>query len=338
MRIRYKNIKIGFTLAEVLITLLVLGTLALVVLPALSSSIQDIILKERNKNVLFKLSQATDKMKALELLDTKYASTSEFVDELSKHLKIAKRCDNNHLGECFANDGFTTAQKQYFSFQNLKTTTDLGISAWGAQTEAIMLVDGASILLAYNVANCDPEKQFENIIYDSNQASSTLSCLSLVYDINGKSGPNIVPKDIRSVNNSIGEYKLGNMFIGTPVARSTFCPTCGSSAMAPVYYAGALAYCTAQGKHLATTDETLSIKTNLYGDTWASKYTTGSGIWYGITAQDKNLVDYLGDKTPFWRSGTTMLWFSNNSMRDFGTAGDIPGAQTNTKVVCISNN
>ena len=86
----------AFTLAEILITLGVIGVVAAVTLPTLVTNIQEKVRKEQVRTVKYKLTKATEKMNSLGKIGH-YDSTKAFVNELKKHLTIAKVCDSNHL-------------------------------------------------------------------------------------------------------------------------------------------------------------------------------------------------------------------------------------------------
>lgn len=81
--------KVAFTLAEVLITLGIIGVVAALTLPLLITNVQSKIRTARIENIEQKLNQATDEMNALEGV-APYTSTTEFVNVLQKHLKLAK--------------------------------------------------------------------------------------------------------------------------------------------------------------------------------------------------------------------------------------------------------
>ena len=76
----------AFTLAEVLITLVVIGVIAAAVIPILQQNINERVNSSRQANIAFKVTQAMDKMKALGLLEKDYGTTEAFVNELQKHL------------------------------------------------------------------------------------------------------------------------------------------------------------------------------------------------------------------------------------------------------------
>lgn len=331
MKVLFESLKVkkmhnkGFTLAEILISLMIIGILAMLTVPNVVENIQTTIFRERNKNVLYKLSQATDKMEVLGLLETKYASTSDFLDELQNHLAIVKRCKSNELANCFAKDNFTNAN-QSMNFSDLKTSADVGNSPWASDNEAIVLKDGTSILIGYNAANCEPQKQFSQISYASNLNSNTLNCLSLVYDLNGKGGPNQTSKDIRSLNNAVGNFKLGNIFLSTPFipdpvpvsdcnseflakygiercCSSTSCQTKGD------YYAGAVKACQDRGRRLIIASDVRLLGNYLYDlNITFDPLTSG---WYNVTLLDKDLKDYFGITNK-----QLLLWTSYDYSKD----------------------
>ena len=65
----------AFTLAEVLITLVVIGVIAATVIPILQQNINERVNSSRQANIAFKVTQAMDKMKALGLLEKDYGTT-----------------------------------------------------------------------------------------------------------------------------------------------------------------------------------------------------------------------------------------------------------------------
>ncbi|MBO6087645.1 prepilin-type N-terminal cleavage/methylation domain-containing protein [bacterium] len=91
----------AFTLAEVLITLGVIGVVAAITMPTVIANINERVNSERHANIAMKVTQAMEQMRAHGLLNNTYPSTESFVDELQKYLKIAKRCDSEHIAECW---------------------------------------------------------------------------------------------------------------------------------------------------------------------------------------------------------------------------------------------
>ncbi|MFI3301367.1 MAG: type II secretion system protein, partial [Candidatus Gastranaerophilales bacterium] len=90
----------AFTLAEVLITLGIIGVVAAMTMPNLMNNLQSEALSK--KKLLFdsRLEEAMNQMRFHEKL-TGYSTTEDFVDELSKYLKINERCDVDEIENCF---------------------------------------------------------------------------------------------------------------------------------------------------------------------------------------------------------------------------------------------
>ena len=78
--------KHAFTLAEVLITLGIIGVVAAVALPALITNINDRAKSERQANIAQKITQAMEQMRAHGEL-VQYSSTDEFVNAVKSNAK-----------------------------------------------------------------------------------------------------------------------------------------------------------------------------------------------------------------------------------------------------------
>ena len=81
--------KVAFTLAEVLITLGIIGIVAALTLPAFISNVQGRIQAKRVENINQKLSKVTDKM-AVQSGLIGYPDTMAFVQEMKKELLTPK--------------------------------------------------------------------------------------------------------------------------------------------------------------------------------------------------------------------------------------------------------
>ncbi|MBR1425611.1 type II secretion system protein, partial [bacterium] len=87
--------KAAFTLAEVLITLAIIGVVAALTLPTLIAKVNEKVDQNQIKVTRAKLFQG---IKMLDLhggVNNTYSSTAEFVEELSKYMKITKICDGS---------------------------------------------------------------------------------------------------------------------------------------------------------------------------------------------------------------------------------------------------
>ena len=126
-RVRERGRKFAFTLSEVLITLGIIGVVAALTMPALLTNVNEHVNSHRQANIVYKITQATDKMKALGLLNGSYTTTDQFVDELQKHLKITKRCDANHIADCWPTDKVTLSDGKTYDVNNAVTGAELKV-------------------------------------------------------------------------------------------------------------------------------------------------------------------------------------------------------------------
>ena len=207
---RKNSRKAAFTLAEVLITLGIIGVVAALTMPALITNIQDRIQAKRIENINQKLSKVTDKM-AVQSGLTGYGTTMAFVQEMSKHMKIAKICDNEHLAECWPTQEVTLNDEgKTWEIAKTKNAKTLKISNkpedW-ADTVGIVTGDGTGMILSYN-KKCEFNVDDVGLKYDSSTGkSNSLGCLSGVFDWNGSSKPNKLGKDVTMLGLASG---LGN--------------------------------------------------------------------------------------------------------------------------------
>ena len=197
--------KRGFTLAEVLITLAVIGVVSAITMPMLIQNVQNKIKEKRIENIYQKLSKATDKM-AVQSGLTGYGSTMDFVQELSKHMKLAKICDNDNISSCWPvsevniGDSKTWKIAKTISAQNLKIPNK---DSW-ADTVGIITADGTSMILSYK-KDCDFNIDTQGLIFDKDSSTSnSLSCLSGVYDWNGGQNPNKLGNDVLTIGSAGG--------------------------------------------------------------------------------------------------------------------------------------
>ena len=198
----------AFTLAEVLITLGIIGIVAAMTLPTLNQAINNKVRAEQVRTVKYKFTKATEKMNSLGLIGP-YASTDAFVDELQKHLKIIKRCDSSHLRECWPYDEINTTNGAIAvsSLTNgsslmMRTTDDKDFSS---PNVGIVTADGVPMILNYN-KKCnalDPVKQYQWSTSDGKPVSNaTAGCVAAIFEINGGAKPNKYKDDVIAFNSN----------------------------------------------------------------------------------------------------------------------------------------
>ena len=227
---------VAFTLAEVLITLGIIGVVAAMTLPTLNQAINNKVRAEQVRTVKYKFTKATEKMNSLGLIGP-YASTDAFVDELQKHLKIMKRCDASHLRECWPYDEINTTNGAIAvsSLTNgsslmMRTTDDKDFSS---PSVGIVTADGVSMILNYNkkCSALDPVVQYGWSTSDGKpETNATAGCVAAIFEINGAAKPNKYKEDVFAFNSNglNGECAVtlgtngkcwGAIFIPTPIKK-----------------------------------------------------------------------------------------------------------------------
>ena len=205
----------GFTLAEVLITLGIIGVVAAMTIPTLVADYQKRTYDTAATTFERKLGEALKVMNSQQTL-AGFNSTEDFVDELSKHFKITKTCSNDKLMDCFEEEvswGSNNGTPETVDMTKVKKVKHFGQKDW-QQTDivGVQFASGVSALIAYNKdAKQDPySNQIVNVSGSSNGRSGYVSlgtdALAILYDTNGLKSPNQSAKDLRSLNVT----KLGN--------------------------------------------------------------------------------------------------------------------------------
>ena len=96
----HQHNKFAFTLAEVLISLGIIGIVAALTIPALVMQNQQRAWDTAANLFEKRLESALQTMNT-QLILSGYKTTEDFVNELSKHLNITKICTNDDLKSCF---------------------------------------------------------------------------------------------------------------------------------------------------------------------------------------------------------------------------------------------
>ena len=240
-RIRSHNAKKpAFTLAEVLITLVIIGVVAAITVPILHNDTAD-----KKWNVARQKAQATIG-EAFRLMTVngeidRTKTTEQFVEKvLSKYLKLERTCSRDKYSDC----GFPSSIKQAdgkamvasspdnWSWNALSPTKKVTTSNpaedstnWGGlgdytdttydTASFFRTLDGFSVAFLYNpncAANEKDNYRYTNLVPATTgkryyaQQSMDVVCMMGVYDMNGKAGPNQVGKDIGFVGSFYNGY------------------------------------------------------------------------------------------------------------------------------------
>ena len=259
--------KCAFTLAEVLITLGIIGIVAALTLPAFISNVQGRIQAKRVENINQKLSKVTDKM-AVQSGLIGYPDTMAFVQEMKKHMSIAKVCDNSHLADCWGTTEVDVGKDKPWEISKTKTAKNLKIGEpdnW-ADTVGIVTADGTPMILSYD-KECNFDVNNTGLQFDkSSGKSNSLACISGVFDWNGGAKPNKLGDDVLMLGVASG---LGN---SCAIEIGSLCFTAPVIAP-PLTFAECEAQKSALGiKECCTTDDCSN------GDYWAGAVKQCGGV------------------------------------------------------------
>ena len=210
--------RIAFTMAEILLSLTIIGVVAAITLPSLTGNINERTWNTQRKALYARFSQAIALMPALNgygtLRETTDSAGSTSIEDtaaetfvtngLSKVLKINNICDSEHIEDCGIPSKYTkmwggTAdmpaklselRAELISVSYSDTTGTGSHSMLDTKAAAFETANGESILAFYN-PNC-----IANMAENSNYFLAPKFCANFVYDLNGNKGPNTVGKDI----------------------------------------------------------------------------------------------------------------------------------------------
>ena len=209
---RFHNWQVGlrsaFTMAEILLSLTIIGLVAAITLPALTGNINERTWNTQRKALYARMSQAIPLMGSV----NGFKDAETFITAgLSSVLKINNICDNSHLSDC----GITSKKITRLNSTTMDVPTTMAelnplminvdysgeygefSSSFITDSEAAAFEtqNGESILLFYNptcVSSLN-ETGYHQGQYFSMQPKF---CVNMIYDLNGAKGPNTVNKDI----------------------------------------------------------------------------------------------------------------------------------------------
>ncbi len=274
----------AFTLAEVLITLGVIGIVAAITLPVLNQAINKKVRAEQIRTVKYKFTKATEKMASLGLIGP-YDSTAAFVAELQKHLKVAKVCPSSKLRECWPYDTITLLDGKEYEVEKLQTGKQFQMknsdtADYSSPNVGIITADGTPMILSYNT-KCealDPVKTYGWGTEDNKPVSNaTSNCVAAVFEINGSKKPNKQNEDVALFNaNGLGnacavevnDKCYSSIFTPTPLTKAECEEFKGDLGISSCkdnndYWAGAVKQCGGVNK-IPTSGELAKIASAIY--------------------------------------------------------------------------
>ena len=218
--------KVAFTLAEVLITLAIIGIVAALTMPTLLKNVAERENSETQANIAQKITKSMDLMRADGGLERTYASTDDFVDELSKYLKISTRCDAAHIANCWPTKTVTTSDGETYDVSKAKTGKNLNLKDNKSDNVGLILADGSSLILTYNpnagiIGDGDTvTPSFADLPIGFGRTkkfaytTSVTAPIDFVMDVNGFKGPNSETRNGKQYD--IRSFKVAKFSDGCP--------------------------------------------------------------------------------------------------------------------------
>ncbi|MCM1010636.1 MAG: type II secretion system GspH family protein, partial [Fusobacterium sp.] len=205
----------AFTMAEILLSLTIIGVVAAITLPSLTGNINERTWNTQRKALYARMSQAVLLMPAFnnygtyikEEKDESGSVVTAGVDNaaetfvtagLSKVIKMNAICDNDHLSDCGISSTIHNLNGEGLSFPKNFNELNPWIETYGGgvRTKAAAFVteNGESVATYYN-PNCVSEETSLDSM-PGWKYSARLYCANFVFDLNGSKGPNTYGKDI----------------------------------------------------------------------------------------------------------------------------------------------
>lgn len=211
---------LAFTMAEILLSLTIIGVVAAITLPSLTGNINERTWNTQRKALYARFSQAIALMPSLngygtlteesssgagDAVDT--AAETFITDGLAKVMKINNICDNDHLEDCGIVNSFTDLRGSQKTMPTklselhstlvnraaftISSTSFPAFSQKDVKAAAFETQNGESITLFYN----------PTCVADMNERGSSIVmqaklCANMIYDLNGTKGPNTIGKDM----------------------------------------------------------------------------------------------------------------------------------------------
>lgn len=205
-------------MAEILLSLTIIGVVAAITLPSLTGNINERTWNTQRKALYARISQAVALMPALNgygtLTENGSGSVTEdnatetfIADGLSKVIKINNICDSDHLADCGLPEKVIPYSGSAISFptnmlgmnsifngnyytSNSGNPINYSYSQINTNAAAFETANGESIAVYYN-PHCIVDQKSSGWHF-----TQPLLCANLIYDLNGNKGPNTVGKDI----------------------------------------------------------------------------------------------------------------------------------------------
>ena len=292
--------KAAFTLAEVLITLAVIGIVAALTLPGLIQNHNEKAWSTAKDLWEKKLTETVRRMNTDGVM-TGHETTEDFMDTFKQYMKVIKTCDHTDINKCYSPKVVTTGSNEEpleVETDSITSASSMGLSDWQTNTNTMSFVvaDGTTVIMAYQ-----SECPYADPIEDT---GSQVSCMGYMVDVNGKKGPNRVGKDIQlssGVAFSTCDNPIGDMCWSTEFLANRAINTCdgseyedldsygsSNSYCANNYWAGTKLTCQEKNMTLPTRAQLAQLASELYvNSSDGSAVTIGNEDKYSLKVKDE---------------------------------------------------
>ena len=291
--------RLAFTMAEILISLTIIGVIAAITLPSLRANINEKTWATQKKALYSRMSQAIAMMPAL----NGYTSSSAFITEgLSKVLEVKNICNRDKLSNCgtVSNYKDMSGSKKSLPIDNNQLSNRL-YGTWTSNQPpydtyslanmtiaAFETKNGESIAVFYN-PSC------RNNLYKMDGSAryvffAPLMCANFIYDLNGKKGPNQVGKDIGYI--TVFYPTDSEVVMPTPMHKDSL----HENGSYTTSYSSALRTCRLEGSdvRLPNNEELASMAINRNFSGMLKAVGNGSGMYVSATRTSWWKVDMAG--------------------------------------------
>jgi len=186
---KQKDLKLAFTLAEVLITLAIIGVVAALTIPTLVAKINQKVSENRQTTIEARLLDGINRYSAMEDgLSMKYETTYDFLVGLSKFYKMSQICKADEITKCipysiitYTSDG-EDATVEVSSLTSIDNFMSEGKDDYLAPASFIT-AQGTPVIMAFK----------KDCAWDMGKAMRSIQdsgCIAYMYDESGTRLPN----------------------------------------------------------------------------------------------------------------------------------------------------
>lgn len=180
--------KKGFTLAEILITLTIVGIIAAMTIPSIIQNSQDSHLRSRWRKVYSEINSAINNMTVDGYINT--SNSDSIADELKTELSIIKdgsftemtSYDEDFYYKCYKRESSSNKCNNWMSTEN------------DYYKKTLVSSSGYLIFIMHLSGNCTGNN-YRAMLPNAGPMPQSNLCMEIAVDVNGETGPNMIGKD-----------------------------------------------------------------------------------------------------------------------------------------------